>query len=104
MLAKRDKMETRKRAAKSNASMCARQILIFLGPLVVIGCLLILSSRPITRGETNGASASGALFDDPPALVLTPQVGDSHTDREVSRLQQQIRSGRNVQLSMIEQL
>src|SRR5213078_4491557 len=44
-----------------------------------------------------------AIFDDPLSLVLTPQTGDSRTDKEISRLQQQIRSGRNVQLSL-EQL
>jgi len=36
-------------------------------------------------------------------LLLTPQTGDTSTDKEISRLQQQIRSGRKVQL-WLEQL
>ena len=35
--------------------------------------------------------------------MLTPQTGDSRTDKEISRLQQQIRNGRNLQLGL-EQL
>jgi tetratricopeptide (TPR) repeat protein len=35
--------------------------------------------------------------------VLTPQTGDSRTDKDISRLQQQIRSGRNLQVGL-EQL
>jgi tetratricopeptide (TPR) repeat protein len=103
MLTKRDKMETRKQATSSNARICARQILIFGGPLVVIACLLILFPRPSHRGEANKTSASGAVLDDPLALVLAPQTGDSRTDREISCLQQKIRDGRNLQLGL-EQL
>jgi tetratricopeptide (TPR) repeat protein len=103
MLAKRDKMETRKQATRSNAGVCARQILIFLAPLVVIACLLILFSRQSSNSEAKKASASVPTFDDPLALVLTPQTGDTRTDKEISRLQQQIRNGRNLQLGL-EQL
>ena len=42
-------------------------------------------------------------FDNPLALVLAPQSGDSPVDKEISRLQQQIRNGRNVEL-WLEQL
>ncbi len=83
--------------------MCARQILVFLIPLVVICCLLILFSRPGNKSEAKKTSASGATFDDPLAMVLTPEIGDTSTDKEISRLQQQIRSGRNAQL-WLEQL
>jgi tetratricopeptide (TPR) repeat protein len=91
-------METRKQAIRS-----AGQILIFLVPLLVITCLVILFSRPNNKSEANKVSASAPTFEDPLALVLTPQTGDSHTDREISRLQQQIHSGRNIQLGL-EQL
>jgi tetratricopeptide (TPR) repeat protein len=77
--------------------------LIFLVPLVVIASLLILFSRTSSNSETNKASASVPTFDDPLALVLTPQTGDTRTDKEISRLQQQIRNGRNLQLGL-EQL
>jgi tetratricopeptide (TPR) repeat protein len=91
-------METRKQCIRS-----AGQILIFLVPLAVIVCLLIIFARPDNKSETNEASASVPTFDDPLALVLTPQPSDSRTDKEISRLQQQIRNGRNLQLGL-EQL
>jgi tetratricopeptide (TPR) repeat protein len=103
VLAKRDKMETRKQATRSNAGVCARQILIFVAPLVVIACLLILFSRTSSNSEAKKASASVPTLDNPLALVLTPQLGDTRSDKEISRLQQQIRSGGNVQL-WLEQL
>ena len=98
MLAKPDKMESRKQAIRS-----AGQIFIFLAPLAVIGCLLILFSRPSDKTEANKTSASVPTSDDPLAVVLTPQTGDTRTDKEISRLQQQIHSGRNLQLGL-EQL
>jgi tetratricopeptide (TPR) repeat protein len=79
--------------------VCARQILIFLAPLVVIAGLLILFSRPGRKSEAK-ASASVPTFDDPLALVLTRQTTDTRTDKEISRLQQQIRNGRNLQLGL----
>jgi tetratricopeptide (TPR) repeat protein len=98
MLAKPDKMKSRKQAIRS-----AGQILIFLAPLAVIGCLLILFSRPSDKSEANKTSASVPTSDDPFALVLTPQTDATRTDKEISRLQQQIQSGRNLQLGL-EQL
>jgi tetratricopeptide (TPR) repeat protein len=92
LLAKRQEMETRKQAIRS-----AGQILIFLVPLVVIACLLIFFSRQNNKRETNKAVASIPTSDDPLALVLAAGTGNSRTDKEISRLQQQIRSGRNLQ-------
>src|SRR5262249_11787870 len=43
------------------------------------------------------------ILDNPLALVLTPPGGDSPIDKAISRLQQQIRSGRNAQ-AWLEQL
>jgi tetratricopeptide (TPR) repeat protein len=98
MLAKPDKMESRKQAIRS-----AGQILIFLVPLAVIVCLLVLFSRASNKSQPNKASGSVPTLDDPLALVLAPQTGDSRTDKEIARLQEQIRTGKNLQLGL-EQL
>src|SRR5438093_12810150 len=63
----------------------------------------MFSSRLKNKSETNKTHAGGSILNDPLALVLTPQSGDSRTDREISRLQQKIRDGRNLQL-WLEQL
>ena len=104
MLAEREKMKTRKQAIDKCAGKCGRRILIsVVALLLAITCLLTLSARPKNKNEANKAAASVPIFDDPLALVLTPQTGDSRNDREISRLQQQIRNGRNLQLGL-EQL
>jgi tetratricopeptide (TPR) repeat protein len=103
MLAKRDKMESLKRAIRTNPSIGAGQILIFLAPLAVIACLLIFSNGQRNKSQANKVSPPVPSLDNSLALVLVPQTGNSRTDREISRLQQQIRSGRNLQLSL-EQL
>jgi tetratricopeptide (TPR) repeat protein len=97
-LAERKKMKTRKQAIRS-----AGRILIFLVPLAGIVCLLILFSQPRNNSQANKGSASVQTFDDPLALVLTPQTGDGRTDEEICRLQQQIRTGKNLELGL-EQL
>jgi tetratricopeptide (TPR) repeat protein len=104
MLAEREKMKTRKQAIDTRAGKCDRRILISgVALLLAITCLLILSARPKNKSEANKTPATVEIFDDPLALVLTPQPGDSRNDREISRLQQQIRNGRNLQLGL-EQL
>jgi len=75
-----------------------RQILIFLAPFAVITCLLIFSDWQKNKSEPSKVSSSVLAFDGPLAPVLAPQTGDSRTDREISRLQQRIREGRNLQL------
>ena len=101
MLAEREKMKTRKQAIDKCAGKCGRRISIsVVALLLAITCLLILSARPKNKNEANKAAASVPIFDDPLALVLTPQAGDSRNDREISRLQQQIHSGRNLQLGL----
>jgi tetratricopeptide (TPR) repeat protein len=104
MLAEREKMKTRKQAIDKRAGRCSRRILISVIALLLAStCLLILSARPKNKSEANKTPATAEIFDDPLALVLTPQPGDSRNDREISRLQQQIRNGRNLQLGL-EQL
>jgi tetratricopeptide (TPR) repeat protein len=102
MLAKRHKMEARKQPISVRARNCAGKIFRSVAPLLLIATLLILYSRPKNKSEANQTTAA-AIFDDPLALVLTPQTSDSRIDREISRLQEQIRSGKNVQL-WLEQL
>jgi tetratricopeptide (TPR) repeat protein len=104
MLAEREKMKTRKQAIDKCAGKCGRTILIsVVGLLLAITCLLILSAQPKNKHQANKTPASVPIFDNGVALVLTPQTGDSRNDREISRLQQQIRNGRNLQL-WLEQL
>jgi tetratricopeptide (TPR) repeat protein len=104
MLAEREKMNTRKQAIDKCAGKCGRRILIsVVALLLAVSCLLSLSARPKNKNEANKTPAAIPIFDDPLALVLTPQTGDGRTDRDISRLQQQIRNGRNLQLGL-EQL
>jgi tetratricopeptide (TPR) repeat protein len=104
MLAKREKMEIRKQAIDKRAGKCGRRILISgVALLLATTCLHILSARLKAKSEANKTPATAEVFDDPLALVLTPQLGDSRNDGEISRLQQQIRNGRNLQLGL-EQL
>ena len=103
MLAKREKMETRTQGVRRRTTKCSGKAFASVALLLAITCLLILSVRPRNKSEANEAPVTAAIFDDPLALVLSPQAGDGRTDREISRLQQQIRNGRNVQL-WLEQL
>jgi tetratricopeptide (TPR) repeat protein len=103
MLAGTQKMETRKQLMRSFARKRAGKNLI--SPVLLLGvtCLLIFSALPKNNSTTNKTAAVASILDDPLALVLTPQSGDSPIDKEISRLQRQIRSGRNLPL-WLEQL
>jgi tetratricopeptide (TPR) repeat protein len=90
-------METRKQPFSMRARNCVGKIFRSVAPLLLIASLLILYSRPKNESEANRINAA-ASFDDPLALVLAPQTGESRTDREISQLQQRIREGRNVEL------
>src|SRR5438094_1336648 len=95
-------METCKQRISMRAHNCAAKVFRSVAPLLLIASLLVLYARPKNKSEANQTTVA-AIFDDPLSLVLTPQTGDSRIDREIARLQQQIRSGRNVQL-WLEQL
>src|SRR5437667_12780187 len=95
-------METCKQRISMRAHNCAAKVFRSVAPLLLIASLLVLYARPKNKSEPNKTSAA-AILDDPLGVVLTPQTGDGRTDKEISRLQQQIRSGRNVQL-WLEQL
>ena len=96
-------METGKQLISSFASKYAGKILIFVALLVGITSLLIFSALPEKKSDANKPATSASILDNPLALVLTPQSGDSPIDKEISRLQQQIRGGRNAQ-AWLEQL
>jgi tetratricopeptide (TPR) repeat protein len=96
-------MEIRKQSISMRTRNCAGKIFRSVAPLLLIASLLILYSRPKNKSEATETPATTAIFDDPLALVLTPQSGGSRSDKEISRLQQQIRSGRNTEL-WLEQL
>src|SRR5437773_551975 len=101
MLPEGQKMVTRKQPISMRARNCSGKFFGSVALLLVVACLLMFSSRLKNKSETN--KTGGSILNDPLALVLTPQSGDSRTDREISRLQQKIRDGRNLQL-LLEQL
>ena len=70
---------------------------------LAIACVLVFFYSPKSRNESNKAPAAEGSFDNSLRLVLTPQTGDSRTDKEISRLQRQIRDRRNLQVGL-EQL
>src|SRR5947209_1414776 len=92
-------METRKQPIGRTAAKCGGKILISVTALLAVATLLVFSLRSKTNTEERQTAATAAIFDDPLAVVLAPQT----TDREISRLQQQIRNRRNLQLAL-EQL
>jgi tetratricopeptide (TPR) repeat protein len=69
-----------------------------LAPLLAFGCILVLFLSQKSKNEPNKAPSATAIFDNALGLVLTPETGESRTDREISQLQQRIREGRNVEL------
>ena len=81
----------------------AGKILISIALILFVACLLLVSSRVKSKIAAKATPPPAAKFNDALALVLTPETGDSRTDREISRLQQEIRDGRNLDL-MLEQL
>ena len=97
MLAKPEKMKILKQCIGDG------RILICVALVFANAGLVIFSLRPKSTSEAEKTPANAAIFDKPLALVLVPQSGESPVDKEISRLQQQIRNGRNVEL-WLEQL
>lgn len=92
-------METRKQIVGSATGRGRREVLISVSKLLLASaCLLILFLSQKSKDEPNQVPATAGSFDNSLGLVLTPQTGDSRTDREISQLQQRIRDGRNVEL------
>jgi tetratricopeptide (TPR) repeat protein len=98
------KMETCKQTVDGPARKRRGKIWISaLALLLPTALLLVFFLLQKGKNEPNNAPATAAPFDNSLGLVLMPQTGDSRTDKEISRLQQQIRNGRNLQLGL-EQL
>ena len=95
-------METCKQRVDKPARKRCGRIWISIITLFLAFLLVFFLSQKSTN-EPNKAPTAAAIFDNSLGLVLTPQTGDSRTDKEISRLQQQIRNGRNLQLGL-EQL
>ena len=96
-------MNTRKRLINRCSPKHAGKIFVLIASAPLFVCLLTLSPRLKNKGQTNNDPAPAAIFNDPLALVLAPQKGDSRIEKEISQLQQRIRNGRNIEL-WLEQL
>src|SRR6187200_1897050 len=92
MLPKPEKMKILKKSIGDG------RILICVALVFANAGLFIFSPRPKSKSEAEKIPANAAVFDNPLGLVLTPQAGKSHTDKEISQLQQRIRENRNVEL------
>src|SRR5262245_47504154 len=92
MLPKPEKMKILKKSIGDG------RILICIALVFANAGLFIFSPRPKSKSEAEKIRANAAIFEDPLALLLVPQTGKSHTDKEISQLQQRIREGRNVEL------
>jgi tetratricopeptide (TPR) repeat protein len=92
-------METCKQRVGRTARKRRGKILIsVLALLLATACLLAFFLSQKSKNEPNKAPSATTAFDNSLGLVLTPQAGESRTDREISQLQQRIREGRNVEL------
>jgi len=92
-------METRKQCVGRAASKCCGKTWsLVLVLFLAAACLFVLFHSPKSKNEPNKLPAAPAIIDNSLGLVLTPQPGDSRTDKEIYRFQQRIREGRNVEL------
>jgi len=97
-------METRKQfVARAASECCGKTWSTVFVLFLATACLLVFFHSPKGRSDPTKAPVAAANFDISLRLVLTPQTGDSPTDKEISRLQQQIRNGQNRELRL-EQL
>src|SRR4029453_14188787 len=97
-------METRKKSVGGAArKRCGKIRISGFALFLPIACLLAIFLSQKNENEPNKAPAAAATFDNSLGLVLAPQRDDTRTDKEISRLQKQIRNGRNLQLDL-EQL
>jgi hypothetical protein len=96
-------MKSDKQAIGGRTCQRGGKILISITLVLLVACLLLISSRPKNKIAAKETAPLAPNFNDPLALVLTPETGDSRTDREISRLQREIRGGGNLEL-VLEQL
>jgi tetratricopeptide (TPR) repeat protein len=79
------------------------EFVISVSLILIVACLLIVFERPNSESRANKTVESPTVPIDPLAFVLAPHAGDSQIDREIRRIQQQIRDGKNPELAL-EQL
>lgn len=92
-------METRKQLVGRAVRKRLGKILIsVLPPLLAAASLFTFFLSQKSENELNKALLAAGTFDNPQDLVLTPQTGESRTDREISQLQKRIHEGGNVEL------
>ena len=92
-------METcKQRVGEAASKRCGKIRISGFALFLPTACLLAIFLSQKSENEPNKAPAAAATFDNALDLVLTPQTGESRTDREISQLQQRIREGRNVEL------
>src|SRR5215813_4113797 len=97
-------METWKQhVVRAALKCCGKTWSSLLVLFLATACLLVFFHSRKSKTEADKAPVAAESFDNPLGLVLTSQTGDSRTDKEISRLQQQIRDGRNLELGL-EQL
>jgi tetratricopeptide (TPR) repeat protein len=97
-------METcKQRVGRTDRKRCGKIWISVLALFPATALLLVFFFSQKGESEPNIAPAMAATFDNALGLVLMPPTGDTRIDKEISRLQQQIRSGRNLQLGL-EQL
>jgi tetratricopeptide (TPR) repeat protein len=92
-------METcKQRVGGAARKRCGKIRISVVALFLPTACLLAIFLSQKSKNEPNKAPAATATFDSSLGLVLTPQTGESRTDREISQFQQRIREGRNVEL------
>ena len=92
-------METcKQRVGGAARKRCGKIRISVVALFLPTACLLAIFLSQKSKNEPNKAPAATATFDSSLGLVLTPQAGESRTDREISQFQQRIREGRNVEL------
>jgi tetratricopeptide (TPR) repeat protein len=84
----------------------SRRFAAILGSIALVAfapCALLVSRWPKAEGGVSKDARPAANLIDPLTIALAPQTGDNRSDREISRLQQGIREGRDIELTL-EQL
>src|SRR6266700_4539874 len=94
---------TDREAIEERTCKRADKFLILIPLVLLLASLLIVSYWPKSESQANKTTAPAAVSIEPLAVVLTPQTGESRTDKEICSLQRQIRDGRNPELRL-EQL
>jgi tetratricopeptide (TPR) repeat protein len=92
-------METcKQRVGGASRKRCGKIWISVLALFLATAFPLVFFLSQKSKNESSKAPAAASTFDNSLGLVLTPQTGESRTDREISQLQQRIREDRNVEL------